>query len=76
MKDKITRFIIDDLLSGMQVSDQDDLLLNGLIDSIGVMRLVSFIEVLIDKPVPPEDVTLEHFVNIDAIYNYIEQRES
>ena len=76
MKQKITRFIIDELLSGMEVDHQDDLLLTGLVDSIGVMRLVSFIEQQIKKSVPPEDVTLEHFVNIDAISLYIESRES
>ena len=74
MKQKITRFIIDELLSGTEVSDQDDLLLSGLIDSIAVMRLVSFIEQQIESAVPPEDVTLENFVNIDAICLYIDKR--
>ena len=76
MKEIITRFIVDELLSGMEVGEQDDLLLSGLVDSIGVMRLVAFIEVQTALPVPPEDVTIEHFANIEAINRYLEARST
>jgi len=76
MKEKVTRFIIDELLSGKTVGDQDDLLLSGLVDSIGVMRLVAFIEEEAALQVPAEDVTIEHFVNIAAISRYLEAREA
>lgn len=76
MKEKVTRFIIDELLSGKTVGDQDDLLLSGLVDSIGVMRLVTFIEEEAALQVPAEDVTIEHFVNIAAISRYLEAREA
>jgi len=74
MKEKVTRFIVDELLSGMDVGEQDDLLLSGLVDSIGVMRLVAFIEDEAALQVPAEDVTIEHFVNIEAISRYLEAR--
>ena len=74
MKEKITRFIVNELLSGMDIGEQDDLLLSGLVDSIGVMRLVAFIEQETSLRVPPEDVTIEHFVNIEAITRYLEAR--
>lgn len=74
MKEKLTRFIIDELLSGMDIGDLDDLLLSGLVDSMGVMRLVAFIEEETGLKVPPEDIVIEHFVNIDAIIRYLEAR--
>ena len=74
MKEKVTSFIIDELLSGKAVGDQDDLLLSGLVDSQGVMRLVTFIEEEAALHIPPEDVTIEHFVNIEAIARYLEAR--
>jgi acyl carrier protein len=75
MKVKITRFIIDELLSGLDIGEQDDLLLSGLVDSIGVMRLVAFIEEESGKRVPPEDVVIEHFATIEHITRYLEARE-
>lgn len=75
MKEKITRFIIEELLSGLNVGEQDDLLLSGLVDSIGVMHLVAFIEEETGLRVPPQDVVIEHFANIDAIVHYLEARE-
>jgi acyl carrier protein len=74
MKEKVTRFIIDDLLSGMDIGEQDDLLLSGLVDSMGVMRLVAFIEEETGLKVSPEDIVIEHFVNIEAIVRYLEAR--
>ncbi len=76
MKEKITRFIVDELLSGMKVGEQDDLLLSGLVDSIGVMRLVAYIEEQAALQVPPEDVTIENFATIEAIGRYLEARST
>lgn len=74
MKEKVTRFIIDELLSGMDIGEQDDLLLSGLVDSIGVMRLVAFIEQETPLRVPPGDITIQNFGNIEAITRYLEAR--
>jgi len=74
MKEKVTRFIVDELLNGLNVGEQDDLLLSGLLDSMSVMRLVAFIEEEAALRVPPEDVIIEHFVNIESIARYLEER--
>jgi acyl carrier protein len=49
-------------------------LISGLIDSIGVMRLVGFIEKDLDTTIPPKDVTLENFGNINTIVSYIDSQ--
>ena len=57
------------------VTSQDDLLTSGIVDSIGIMQLIAFVEKEFDVKVPPEDMTLENFLSIEAIVNYIERRK-
>ena len=52
-------------------NEDDNLLTGGLIDSLGMMRLVDFIEQNFDLRVRPEDVTIENFRTISAIATYI-----
>lgn len=71
---EITEFILSELLGGdtAQRPDPDDnLLMSGLIDSIGMMRLVSFIEEQFGFAVPPEDFTIENFSSVNSIVNYV-----
>lgn len=75
MKADIRSFVVDQLLSGKAVEDQEDLLVSGLVDSIGVMRLVAYLEQQNDMQIPPQDVTIENFTSIDAITRYIAERQ-
>ncbi len=68
-------YIQNSLLGGRIVTDQDELLLSGMIDSLGVMSLVSFIEEQFQIDIPFEDVTLENFATVDAMARYIEPRQ-
>ncbi len=74
MKDNVSHFIINELLSGKAVGLTDDLLLTGMLDSIAVMRLVAYIEEECGVSVPVEDITIEHFINIESIHNYLDKR--
>ena len=74
---EITRFISEELLterSAIPLAPGDDLLSEDLLDSMGVMRLVGFIEERLDLAVPPEDVTIENFLSIGDICRYLEVR--
>jgi acyl carrier protein len=71
----IKRYLTQELLSDHKnLSVDDNLLIGGLVDSLGVMRLVSFIEQHFGIRVPPEDVTIEHFRSIRIIGEYVESR--
>ena len=75
----LVQYIINDLSAGgdiTEISEEDDLLGDELIDSMGIMRLVAFIEKEYSIAVPPEDVRIENFMNVKAIAHYIEQRAS
>jgi acyl carrier protein len=74
MKDEIRTFITTSLLQGKPVADDEDLLLSGLIDSLGVMRLVRHLETSFGITVPPEDVIIEHFATVNDIAAYVQAR--
>lgn len=75
MKDRLKRYVSEQLLSdrGLAIRDDDDLLDSG-IDSVGMMSLVLFIEEEWQVAVPPEDVVLENFQSIAAIESYLRTR--
>ena len=79
VKQSLQRYISQELLSdrrAVPVSDDDNLLGSGLVDSVGLMSLVLFIENEFGVDVPPEDITIEHFLSINTIDAYLRQRAS
>ncbi len=65
----ITAQLLDDRAS--ELTADDELLGSGLIDSLGVMRLIRFLEEQFEVRVPPADVTIEHFSSVTTIVAYI-----
>ncbi len=57
-----------------QISAQDDLLGGSILDSLGMMKLILYIENEFDIKVPPEDMTIENFINIETICGYIKNK--
>lgn len=79
MKDTLKRYIEQELLSdrgAVSLGDNDNLLGNGLVDSVGMMSLVLFIEDAFALSVPPEDVTIEHFLSVNTIDAYVQKRKA
>ncbi len=77
MKSQLRQYIQETLLENgapHAVQDDENLLGSGLVDSVGMMSLVLFIEETFGVAVPPEDVTIEHFLSIDTIATYLEAR--
>ena len=65
IKNEILNNPDDDLTS------DEDLLSSGLIDSLGVMSLIGFLEETYGVKIPPEDMTIENFISAEAIENYL-----
>jgi acyl carrier protein len=57
-----------------QVKDGDALLEGGMLDSQGVLEVVSFIEERFTITVADEDLVPEHFQTIDRIGAYIQSK--
>ena len=77
MKDKVAEYISRELMSrkdGETITPDQDLLISGLLDSLGVMSLVHFLEQEFEVGIPPEDVTIENFQTVEAICGYLSGR--
>jgi acyl carrier protein len=59
---------------GEPVDEGTDLLLDGVVDSLGVFRIVQWLEERTGVAVEPVDVTLENFQTVAAIVRFVESR--
>lgn len=76
LRDALCAFI-DEAVSldpGVPVRPDTDLLLTGLVDSLGVVQIVSWIESELGVTVEPTDVVLEHFQTVDAMADFVARR--
>ncbi len=73
MKEKIIAYIKNDVTNESldDIELKDDLLGTGLIDSMGMMKLLAFIEKEANFKIPPEDMTIENFMTLESIMGYI-----
>lgn len=73
-QDLLGKYILDELAKGRKskISPQDDLLSEGIIDSLGILQLVSYIEEEFSLAIPDEDVVIENFQSLDALSSYVD----
>ena len=64
-------FISKRFLNGREISTDEDLLLTGQIDSLGIVVLVAHLEEMTGARIPPQDITLENFATISSIADYV-----
>ena len=55
---------------------ETDLLLTGAVDSLGVIRIVDWLEEQLALEIDPADVILEHFISVEAMVAYVGRREA
>ena len=76
MVDDIREYVCSDLLleADAAISDDENLLVTGVLDSLALMRLVMHLEDHHDIEIPPQDITLEHFGSLEAMSGYLSNR--
>lgn len=75
LQEMLLTFIREELLDSDEPLDADEnLLADGMIDSLGMMRLVAFIEAEQGVKVPPQDFTIENFRTVAHIERYLGAR--
>lgn len=64
-------FVREDLLKGRDVAiDADTYLFDeGLVDSLGILRLIAFLEGRIGRSIDDREVVMEHFRSVRAMVN-------
>jgi acyl carrier protein len=75
---QIRNFILDKfpLARKQQIKDSDPLLESGVLDSLGVLDLVSFVEQEFSVHVADEELVPENFQTIDRIAAFVESKSS
>jgi len=73
----IRDFLLEEILYDKQLADlgpQDLLLKDSLLDSIGILQIVTFCEQTFDVSIPEEELLPDHFENLRAIAQLVERR--
>lgn len=55
-----------------QLKDDDDLIVKGLIDSLGLMKLIAHIEGKYEISIDDNDIIPENFQNLTSIVNLVQ----
>lgn len=78
MKNSLINFLKQEILEDINIDiDEDEALLStGIIDSLGLMRIVRHIERQLNVTVPFEDITLENFETITSSVNYTKKLQN
>ena len=74
-KGNIRRFVMENLALGKgadSIEDGTSLIENGVIDSLGIFQLVSFLESSYGIRVGDEEIVLENFETIDQIDQFLQ----
>ena len=76
MRESLRKFIQEELLNldeGDDLLSDQDLLADDMVDSLGMIRLISFIKDSYQYAVPAEDFLIENFQSLDTIVAYLER---
>ncbi|OGP74753.1 MAG: hypothetical protein A2W09_02850 [Deltaproteobacteria bacterium RBG_16_50_11] len=74
----IRKFIQHKVAKGKEnreIHDEDNIITTGIIDSLGIMQLVAYIEETFSIKIKDEDIIPDHFESIATISAFIEGRE-
>jgi acyl carrier protein len=75
----LEKFLISEVAadSGKEsLTPNEDLLMQGIIDSLGIIKLVSFLESQFGIKVGDDEIVPENFQSINAIKEYVEKKQS
>ncbi|MFK8006477.1 MAG: acyl carrier protein [Saprospiraceae bacterium] len=79
MEEQIINFIKEDLHNGksdFELLPDEDLLASGLVESLSMMQLIHFVEETFQIKIPPQDMTIDNFVTVEAIANYVKKSQT
>ena len=76
---EVERFIVGEIAAGRgieSVTHDSDLLANGIIDSLGITELISFLEGKYAIKVDDDDIDAENFSSVARIVAFVERKEA
>ncbi len=78
IEEQVRHFITENFLFGEEkkVADTDSFLENGIIDSTGVLEVVSFVEDTFNIKVKDEEMVPENLDSISNLANFIKRKQN
>ena len=78
IEEQVRNFITENFLFGEEkkVADTDSFLENGIIDSTGVLEVVSFVEDTFNIKVKDEEMIPENLDSISNLVNFIKRKQN
>ena len=73
---QIRQFLIKQFPAAAQIGIQDPLLENGIVDSLGVLDVVGFIEQSFSLTVSDDELVPENFATIERLCEFVESKRS
>jgi acyl carrier protein len=76
VKDKLKDFVRDYFIkeSGLVLEDDTSFLEEGIIDSVGVMELVAFLEETFSIRIEDDEIIPDHFDSVNKLVNYVQSK--
>ena len=74
IKDDLINYVQTELNAGEDIAGDTELFSSGMLDSVSMVGLISFVEDKAGVHIQPGDVTLDNFDTIDSILEYVTAR--
>ena len=77
--DRLRQYIVEELapgVAGAELTSEYPLIDRGVVDSLGVLRLMSFVEEAYGVEVSEQDLTYEHFRDLGSVARFVETRRA
>jgi acyl carrier protein len=67
--DRLLRYVNDELLRERNLRAEMDtpLFADGWIDSLSILKLIAYVELLVGRQIPDEEIVMENFRTVDTI---------
>jgi acyl carrier protein len=75
----LEKFLLDEIavdVGKKSLAPDEDLLSQGIIDSLGIMKLVAFLEKNFKVKIDNDDIIPENFQNLNALKTFVEKKLS
>ena len=79
IKEKIKQFVINNFLLGASsavLNDDDSFLEKGIVDSTGILELVSFVEETFNIKVEDEELIPDNLDSINHLVNFVQKKQN
>lgn len=79
VKEQIRQYVAENFLfsdNGFELDNDESFLEAGVVDSLGVLELVTFVEENFDVQVPDEEIVPDNFDSVNQLADYIGRKHS